>query len=220
MADDLPPPGANADHNPYAPPTAAIDQGPIDRIPAGDLAAAEAFRRAHIEHETSIKAIGTFHYPVAILGTIGFGSLVYVDRYVKPAFGPKTPDWMIGVGGVLSLIWCVLHMALGRGLTRLKTWARWTDVVLISDLMLLIVIQVGATAVRGEKRPLFVTCVVAVIPVYLLYLLLSSRSSTIFSPEYRAIIALTPHIKYPTSRGLSYALAFIVILIVCLMLIA
>jgi hypothetical protein len=34
---------------------------------------------------------------------------------------------------------------------------------------------------------------------YILYLLVSKKGSTIFSPEYKEIIALTPGVKYKTS---------------------
>jgi hypothetical protein len=48
----------------------------------------------------------------------------------------------------------------------------------------------------------------------MLCLLVSSKASTIFSPEYKAIIAQTPHIKYRTSLMLKIVLALFVAIIV------
>ncbi len=39
----------------------------------------------------------------------------------------------------------------------------------------------------------------AIIPSYILYLLLSKKGSMVFSSEYRRIIERTPHIQYRTS---------------------
>ena len=39
----------------------------------------------------------------------------------------------------------------------------------------------------------------AIIPSYILFLLLSKKGSMVFSPEYQAIIERTPHIQYRTS---------------------
>jgi hypothetical protein len=48
---------------------------------------------------------------------------------------------------------------------------------------------------------------------YILYLFLSKKGRTIFSPEYQEVIAATPHIKYRTSIVVWILLALVVVLI-------
>ena len=49
---------------------------------------------------------------------------------------------------------------------------------------------------------------------YILYLLLSAKATTIFSAEYKTIIAQTPHIKYRTSLVVKIVLVLFVAVIV------
>ena len=53
---------------------------------------------------------------------------------------------------------------------------------------------------------------------YMLYLLLSKKGTMVFSPEYKEIIAQTPHMKYKTSPVVWIALGLIVAAIVSMIL--
>src|SRR5947209_10178061 len=90
MPTDLPPPTAPEDFNPYAPPSTAIDEELIDLVPMGDLAAAEAIRRAHIGPEASVKSIGSLHFLGALFGYLGAGALMLtaLTRPVADFSGP------------------------------------------------------------------------------------------------------------------------------------
>ena len=115
----------------------------------------------------------------------------------------------------LALI--AFHVALGVGLTRLQTWARWVEVALVG----LFFIGLLAGLSRGliyaaTNRPQDVLPVLLVwgafglILGYVLYLLLSRKAGVIFSREYQNVIMQTRHIKYHTSC----LVWFLVILIV------
>jgi hypothetical protein len=49
---------------------------------------------------------------------------------------------------------------------------------------------------------------------YILYLYLSKKGRTIFAPEYKDVIAATPHVKYRTSIVVWVFLALVVGLVV------
>jgi hypothetical protein len=217
MSYELPPRSSIEDINPYAPPASTFDDEPVDLIPVGDLAAAEATRRAHIGHEASVKSIGSLHYLGAFFGFLGVVFLVIGAMVQMKTMTAEQAGVLVG-GGLVYVALSGLHLALGIGLRRLQTWARWTDVALISLSLLMIAFIIVASLVAGTFNPAMypaaiVYLVSALIPGYMLYLLVSPKAATIFSPEYRAIIAQTPHIKYRTSLLLKIVLAIIVSII-------
>ena len=95
----------------------------------------------------------------------------------------------------------------------LKSWARWTEVVLSSILLLIYLIVIVSMAVQPSNPDAGPTIggsvVLSLILGYILYLLLSKKGSMVFSPEYRLIIERTPHIKYRTSWILKGCLIFV-----------
>jgi hypothetical protein len=68
----------------------------------------------------------------------------------------------------------------GWGVRALQSWGRIAGIVLAA--LGLLGFPIG-TVING----------------YILYLLLSKKGRTIFSPEYQEVIAATPHVKYRTS---------------------
>ena len=54
------------------------------------------------------------------------------------------------------------------------------------------------------------------LPAWLLYLLLCRESRVIFTPEYRAVVARTPHIRYKTSRTTKIVVALTVAALIAL----
>jgi hypothetical protein len=197
MSTELPPRSTDEDFNPYAPPVAAIGEEPADLI-TGDDAEAEAIRRAHISHEASIKSLGSLHYLGAIVTLIASGGLVFNALSNQTGNGPEQTVFTFGMVFIYFLQ-SGLHLALGIGLHRLRNWARWIDVVLTSLSLLGIAVLVAVAAVMGILPLLLTMGVAALISAYVLYLLVSPKAKTIFSPDYQEIIARTPHIKYRTS---------------------
>src|SRR5262245_35020684 len=97
--------------NPYAPPTARVDDN------VGANAEAEAIRRAHISHEASIKSVGILYYLAGVM---------LILTGVLPLFAPRGEPLLalvfvvVGVGQIFA----------GWGLRGLHQWARIVGIVL------------------------------------------------------------------------------------------
>ena len=154
---------------------------------AGTNSEAEAIRKAHLGHEASIKAVGVLYY----LG----GALMTIAGLVGAVGAPKAD----GVALLLFIgAFGVAQLAVGYGVRSLRPWGRVVAIIL--SVIGLIGFPIGT-----------------LISAYILYLFLSKKGRTIFSPEYQDVIAATPHVKYKTSIivwiFLALVLAFIVITI-------
>jgi hypothetical protein len=213
-----PPPAFDEEFdNPYAAPKAAPKAPGLE--PGVDLARAEEIRRTYLKHEASVRSIGTLFLLFAILITFGLALLLLMALGARPQEPrPDVPEsrLVLGISVVVLLPFLAIYYALGIGLRRLQTWSRWATVVLMILAMALgafaLVIQSQLPADAG-RRPDF-SWVGWIINVYILYLLLSAKGTMVFSPEYKAVIAQTPHIKYRTSRLVRILVAVFVALLV------
>ena len=166
--------------NPYAPPEANIGE----RVAPGesdDLAEAEAIRRKYVSHEASVKSIGSLHYLGALFVVLMSGVFLFDIQFRnrRPAVGPfETAGLVLYFGFLIAL-----NVIMGIGLTGLKTWARWTEVVL-TTLSLLVALflasRLGASLPNAPPMAAIVL-VQAVIPAFILYLLLSKKGAMVFS---------------------------------------
>jgi len=179
--------------NPYQAPEAftipSLPDGYVQQDPA-------EIRRAHIKHEASIKSIG-FLYGLStiVLTIIAFSSMVTAVNQIIS--GPAdVAGWARFIGP--AIIFIPLAILLGvtaYGIRKLKQWARIVAIILSA--IGLIGVPVGT-----------------IISAYILYLLLSKKGSMVFSPEYKAIIAATPDVKYKTSIIVWIVLGLFLLLIV------
>lgn len=162
--------------NPYAPPAARVDDVPAN-------SEAEAIRRAHINHEASIKAIGLLYY----LGGVG----VAIGG-VASLFGGDRP---YAAGMALGLVAiAVAQLFAGYGVRALRPWGRVVGTIL--SVIGLLGFPIGT-----------------LVNLYILYLYFSKKGRTIFSPEYQDVIAATPHVKYRTSIVVWIVLALLLVLV-------
>jgi hypothetical protein len=184
-----------AELNPYAPPEATI--GEVSSTASGDLTEAEAIRRKYLSHEASVKSIGSLHYLAAVLSV--FSAFVVTFPTARQPGG----SFVAGLGLPLTFLALIaFHVALGVGLTRLKTWARWVEAVLVGlgGFWTLALLGLSVSRSGGDVLPMvIVTGVTGLILGYVLYLLLSKKGTFVFSPKYQEVIAQTPHVKYRTS---------------------
>lgn len=164
--------------NPYAAPAARVDDVPAD-------SAADATRRAHIGHESSIKAVGFLYYLGGILMTIGGLAAVVGATRAEPGAFLMLFVLAIGIG----------QLAAGWGVRSLKRWGRIVGIVL--SLLGLLAFPIGT-----------------IINAYVLYLFVSKKGRTVFSPEYQDVIAATPHVKYRTSIVVWILIGLILALVV------
>jgi hypothetical protein len=210
------PTSRTADENPYAPPQAPIGGAGPAEVPS-DMAEAEAIRRTYLSHEASVKSIGSLHYLGVIFGVLGLAMAVFraLSQNGELGEGVGSAEF-VGVAAYL-LVMVSINVVMGIGLTGLKPWARWIEVVLVSILLLLYSLGTAGTAAL-TKGPavgpaIGAAVVMSLILSYILYLLLSKKSSMVFSPEYQLIIERTPHIKYRTSWIVKGCLIVLVVVI-------
>ena len=174
--------------NPYAAPKARVDDV------SGASPDAEAIRREHITHETSVRSIGTLYY---------IGGFILLGIAASFFFGRTTE-----VGGALLTVIEIFYVVLGalsivvgRGIRQLKPWARVTTIVL--SIVGLIGFPVG-TLING--------CI--------LYLLFAAKGRRIFAADYAGIVAATPHVKTRTSIAVWIVLGVLVLFVAVLVLLS
>jgi hypothetical protein len=161
----------------------SVDSSPIPPLPDAILREAETIRKAHLTHEASIQSIGTLYF---------FGALLGCAVGIVTAFSGHDRALAVRVGILLAFVlFAALQVWVGIGLHRLRPWSRIPSGILSA--IGLFGIPIG-TLING----------------YVLYLLFSKKSATVFSVPYRGIIAATPHIKYKTSRVVLF-IAFLLV---------
>ncbi len=170
--------------NPYAPPQASITPGGGE---APDNA--EETRRQFLNHETSIKGVGSLY----ILGAIFMG-IAAVGSIGVSLLDSDVTAMMIGVG-VFYALFSWISFYLGSGLRRLDPKVRVGTTILAT--LGLIAIPFGT-----------------LINAYVLYLLHSKKGKRVMTAEYQAIIAETPHIKYRTPLWLIIVALLLVALLI------
>ncbi len=205
--------------NPYAAPTTLI--GEFEPIDAGDLARSEEVRQAYLRHEASVRSLGTIHYVASFLFFIAAFSVFSVLAVRTPPRDEEILALAIGLG--VCVVLGALNLALGGGLRGLRPWARATETILaafaLGGLIIgAVVLGIAFGNPAGGRIAGVAGCLVlALIPVYVIYLLRTRRGRMVFSREYGDVIERTPHIRPPTGRGLLVALAVIVLLLTLVM---
>jgi hypothetical protein len=163
---------------------------------------AAALRRAYVRHESNIKSIGQLCYLVAFFGGLGTLEFFLFAKGIlesPPELNEIAPPELIqGLFWGMTLCFAILslgHMALGFGLNRLQSWARWTVVVLtvisLASGSLLSLISCLTRPVAG----LISLTAGGVINGLILYPLVSKGAGVVFSKTYRDAILKTPEIK-------------------------
>jgi hypothetical protein len=138
-------------------------------------------RTSHLEHEASIRGIGLLYYFVSSFMFVTASLLAFISFMAKeaPPLSPLQLSWVLIFLSALG----IFYWTLARGIRRLHRWIRIPSTIL--SLIGLVGIPLG-TLING----------------YILYLLHSKKGVTVFSPEYKRIIAETPQVAYKSSRGL------------------
>ncbi len=176
--------------NPYAP-TSHISEA------HATTSEAEAYRKAYLNHEASVKSVGALYMLGALfLVPIGLGLAVWALANEDPT-GPSSIEAVVGL---CCLAYGVFQGFVAVGLRRLQSWAR---------------IAAAVISVVGLLAGLIGLRLGALISAYVLYLVLSEKGQIVFSENYKRIIEQTPHIQYRTSIiiwlfvGLLFALFFL-----------
>ena len=177
--------------NPYAP--AVVEKKKI-------LTQVEETRHLYLSHEASAKSVAVLF----ILGGL-FGLLAGLSWISMPMLNPQGPGPNFApifiILGIIAVVLSVAQIAVAIGLRKLASWSRFPAVFLAA--IGLIAFPVGT-----------------LINAYILYLLLSKKGTMIFSPEYKNVMAQTPHIKYRTSIVVWIFLGLLVVLLVLVVFLA
>ncbi|WP_146585090.1 hypothetical protein [Posidoniimonas polymericola] len=156
-----------------------------------DIAHLERIRRTHLSREATIESLGLVCY---LVGVLGIGLLALAVAFL---------DLLITTG-VIELLLVLVYLAflavtvwVGIGLRGLSSSARIPGIVLS-------VIWLLASA------PMF-NPITLLISMSGLWCLLGKKASYIFTPEYKHVIAATPHVRYKTSAVSWILLAILII---------
>jgi hypothetical protein len=138
------------------------------------------------------------------------GFFMLLGASIEPAAGGGGLRGL-AAGGLLGSCGAAL-LVLGLAVRRFRRWARRPAIALTSVLFLAALAQMIRTAARGGRigpEAIYLT-VLALVPASILLL---QRSAYVCSPEYDAIRAATPHLRYraPVAVWLPMLLLIVVI---------
>jgi hypothetical protein len=171
--------------NPYAPP-----QVTILSAPRSEIEQAEAIRQEHLKVEATVKSVGTLYY---------LGAFMFIVFGLMTAFVPSMDKSASrGEAILISVVVTAFGLAYGvlaYGLRRFRSWSRWPTVAL--SVFGLIGFPIGT-----------------LISILILVNLLGKKATMVFSPEYKDIIAATPHVKYKTSIIVKVFLVLLLLILI------
>ena len=130
----------------------------------------EAIRKRYLNHEASVQAIGSL-YLLGSVFSVGIG-VARLLGFGDPAGTMLLSAFLIAFGAAEGWI--------GWYLRKLDPRSKIAAIMLAA---------IG----------LFAFPIGTIINAYVLYLLVSVKGKYVFSPEYRAVITATPHIRYKMS---------------------
>jgi hypothetical protein len=152
----------------------------------GANSAAEAIRNEYLKHEASVQSVGSLY----CLG----GIVLFIMGLVAMLGGGGRSGGTSALAGLFFFGLGVGQFWVGRGLRKLKAWAR---------------IPTGILSGLGL---LGIPCG-TIINAYILYLVFCRKGTMVFSDEYHDVIEQTPHIKYRTSILVWILLGLVVALV-------
>lgn len=173
---------------------------PLGRPGSGLRRAALAAGHRYVNHEAHIRALaiwarigGIF----AILGGIIF--MAFLTSIPGGARGAGAFQAIAGVFGVILLAFGVGYLLIGIYMAKYHAWARWTYVGLTSLGMLMNLLGFMANPVPQEMVGVVINLAWA---GACLWVMLGGPSATIFTDDYRALVAsMGPSVYIPTYKS-------------------
>ena len=152
---------------------------------------AETIRRGHLHHEASMQALGVVF---SLIGVVVLLATIFA-LVTRSNAGLEIRPGKLGVVDLVAYtVGIVATLTVGYGIRRLRRWARIAAIVLC-----------GIFSLRFPDGTL-------IFP-YFLYLLFSAKGKRVFSPDYGAILAATPQIRYPRSTVVWTVVAVLVVVV-------
>jgi len=159
---------------------------------------AELTRRKYLSHEASIQSVGLLYMLGAAFSMLYGVGIVFAILYSQTGTGTLASVGFAEIGEIgIGLLIGAVGMLQAYGGWSLRTLnASGKPIAVLLSVIGLLGIPIGT-----------------LISLYILYLLLSEKGRMVFSPEYKAVIAATPHIRYRTSL-LNWILLFVFLAVV------
>ena len=153
----------------------------------------EVVRRRFLKRETHFKQMGGLNFFVGLITLLAGSALL---------FSPQKLDALPNVPfGSLLILLSVIYIVIGRMLQKLDPRVR----VPMTVIAIIELIGFPMGTIKG---------------LYFLYLFHSPEGKYVFSPEYKSIIAMTPHVKNRTSKGALILLLVLIIVMVFILIMA
>ncbi|MCC7387100.1 MAG: hypothetical protein IT384_35025 [Deltaproteobacteria bacterium] len=169
-----------SDPNPFEAPKVSVSV-PLDAgLATGED---ERIRHAHLGHEAALQSVGFLWM---------LGAVFLVPAGIASIAGSVTAAVGGAGSGELGLLVMFGAVYLAMGVT--SGWTGWA-LRRLDERARVPALILAAVGLLGFP-------VGTVISAYILYLVASAKGRTILSPEYRALAARTPHIRYRTSPWL------------------
>jgi hypothetical protein len=148
-------------------------QAPVTAVADVDAPAADAerVRREHIGHERQLRAVGALYLFGGVLGLLGGIALIVGSIGAERGGGEMTAI------AVLYVAISAFSLVLGWGYRKLAPWVRIPGTVLAA--IGLLGIPIGT-----------------IISLAILWMIWSAKGKVVLSPQYAAIVAATPHVRY------------------------
>ena len=203
--------------NPYRAPVATIS-GATSLDLDSDI---ELTRRTYLNHEASVKSLGTLYYVAAFFAGLFaiFYALAGMGLIIPPSRdGIEITNLRLfmAIASVAALVGVAINAGLGYGLRHLQVWSRWVILVLAGLFTVMVVVGL---VVMAFIDPYFaglgaaVYSIPTLIAIYIFYLMYSAKGAMVFSPGYREVVRQTPHIRYRTSIVIKILLGLVIALI-------
>jgi len=173
--------------NPYEAPDAPL--GAPRRAPRDGRRAAEAMRLRHLDDEALVRSVALLFR----LATVAIPLLIVV--VVIPAAPPVSAAVLVAA----ALLGPVFTEAVGRGLNRLRTWARLAAIATSGIGLAGVAAAARFAAGSGNEVAPFGVGLLLVPVALVLYILLSGDGRTVFSRAYQDAVASTPRVRARTS---------------------
>jgi hypothetical protein len=144
---------------------------------------AEEIRMSHIKRESLVRTLGWIVFTLGVLiGCVALAitTVAVLGLVAGQENAPSTEIWF----GVIFVVGLALAFGtFSYGLVNLQAWCRW--IALFGSLTSLYFMQAGGRAVA----------------LLFIWQLLTNKTATVFSRQYREIVDQTPHIRYQLGKG-------------------
>jgi hypothetical protein len=178
----------------------------------------EALRLERLGRERAVRQIGLLNYGLALRALL----MLVVALQMISAAGDTWLNPVVDLG--LPALAIVVNVVIGRGLRRLRRWARWLEVAwnaVVSAFRIAWASWLLRHGVYIDPATWPEIAITTILPPFLVIVMLLPRTARVVSAEHRKRIALTRHLDgqpVPSAVISAFVWGFLVVLAAVLML--